>query len=558
MSHRSYLDWNNPGLNGILYGTTFGGKVKLTVYVRGPGYNDADYSSEGTPYRLDIAMDAVLDSKLSKVDDVPGMGFFPPSGYPNHYSYVDYGVSLEDKDLLPPIFYNGEKYTYALTIDVDSELFLGLTNITGPPAFSFYGHLDIDLKGNVTVFKKPTILSAKLDGGYLVVQCAIPPVGYGNKRPTLNLGLKDVSGNPVSVEIYTTGIATQYIDLNYLKIPRFTENMSFDVSLTQGEYTDSKRVIAPLPIVLVSGIQPTQPTTGNGYGVFEDFTTRMAQLSQKAIEDREATGNPYKVFNPLAEEDDANIFYTEYPVNTATFEEGSQGISAAFFDRVKAHTYFDKFNLVGHSKGGLVSRYFIQKWHDQFPAGKFPVARFIAAQSPHSGAVRGAWAQRVFNLLPYFYYVNLLPVYPYTFESRQQKYIYSRPFNTQLLQLDGINVLGARFDPLPAYPTDIPTTFLRSSNHLTPVQSVGAIDIYASGDVIVPYFSQSGRFYDPNLAVGPNDVVSLPWLPSLKSAGTAGMIQYKDIDGSHLEGYLGKEEVCQYIFSLLFGNGVSL
>jgi hypothetical protein len=386
-----------------------------------------------------------------------------------------------------------------------------------------------------------------------------------------------INGRAVSKSLIITNESIEnIIDLNLreLNVPRFDKNQKFKIRLSFGDNSnvfDERTVIIPLPVVLVSGIQPFG--TEDGDGVFIGLTDYLSEVSKEEFITKNYLGTEYSIDGVYK-----TIFYNKYRVNIDSLAEGANQLDVTYGSIIDK-TYAKKFYLIGHSKGGLVSRWYIQSRYQLFTPNDFPVKVFVAAQSPHAGAVVSAWQLFGGALLKGYNYLNISSDYPSIKKLNQNKWSYQSTafLNRDLAALNNnqdtialIRTTETSFAPLPEYPS-IDTIFLRScfggytilglpvsfetnwgSSASNEFNTVILRKHNTAGDDIVPYFSQSGKLFNPNLSNNPDNPDNLPWLRSLRTAGNAGKIKFYDIPGSHIAKFLDVTDVKQVIFNIIF------
>ena len=122
-----------------------------------------------------------------------------------------------------------------------------------------------------------------------------------------------------------------------------------------------------------------------------------------------------------------------------------------FIDEVRQRTYADKINLIGHSRGGLVERYYVE----HFPEASSKVNVMVMAEVPNLGSVYAVPGRNFGRLLSLFYhpvddnvagadgiynYKDLYPLWPWSRWTGFNRYIIpkSLDYNQELLDLNGM------------------------------------------------------------------------------------------------------------------------
>lgn len=263
---------------------------------------------------------------------------------------------------------------------------------------------------------------------------------------------------------------------------RFTNNtrvsgfLSFASQVSQLELVD-----IPTPTILVPGIDPLVLLSNGGNGT---FPVAEQQLRLRGYR----TSNQPEPFDPNAANLTASptLATLSYLRNYDNFAVGANALHSLVLD-LKSKTYFDKVVLVGHSKGTLVIRKYLQDRGPASTKGAFLI------QGPHSGSI---WAVFPGNARFLFggNYTNLYPTYPssFTFGVPNLNYSYS-PQNSELDALN--NEIGSMPPSIPiqlGVTSSILTPYLRHADASFPAP------FFFGGDLIVPSFSQRGETINPS------------------------------------------------------------
>jgi hypothetical protein len=204
-------------------------------------------------------------------------------------------------------------------------------------------------------------------------------------------------------------------------VPRFSNNVEFAFQATAsyqgGESSNPSSIPVKilLPVVVLHGYKdkigeievmgyPEGNNVGPSSGLFSDFMSRILhlrdiafksayqELSENLIQNgynkEKNWGFIYKfpftfIFNEkryvtLWDPQDSDIGYSSPSFATTNDLDGD---FTRILDLVKKHSYADRMNIIGHSTGGLVARY----WSSQKPAF---INKVITVGTPHEGIAR--------------------------------------------------------------------------------------------------------------------------------------------------------------------------
>lgn len=307
-----------------------------------------------------------------------------------------------------------------------------------------------------------------------------------NTLTTKVLGLKTTIGGVQIAPhfVLPSGTAGQQsfpfpIDLTAYSVPRFTDNARFSITAEMSEggqacaSTPADAVVL-LPTIVVPGIDPLAFIPGtNPYRLdplikyFQNNSNVIPTLLGQAY--RWAGSQP--PYPTLYE-----LFYNR---NTSTFSEGAAAL-ASLVAQVRASTYADRVNIVGHSKGGLIAR--------AYAAGNgTQISRLLMCQTPNVGSLDA-------SLFALPLYNDLEAIWNW----------YRKDTNHPFMNPDSNTELQALNQQL--LPGGVTYYILYSqsfSSVLTATGIAGHISLaYTNGDDTVPWFSALGRLVDPNI---PND-----------------------------------------------------
>ena len=383
----------------------------------------------------------------------------------------------------------------------------------------------------ISVLNAVTITSAKMCGGMLEVMVFIPPDCIGSEPLVVDTGLKDRKGKPVIVTDAISGRETTLnIDLAIHDVPRFTENMNFQVTASTDGMSDTKMITALLPVVLVPGIDPIS----HGQGGDESFPA----LEKFLVEQTDACTRGYGYQKNLPGTCYPTIHTLAYDRTNASFVAAADRLGG-LIEGIRSLTYADKVNLVTHSKGGLVARYYLTH------GGENRVNTFIATVPPNTGSVAatGGMNNPLGNDLR-----NLYPLWAWFRQTPRQKYIAIPNLELQNLNkiaLPEIDRLGNLIHYAIFY-TDAYAT--AGTNTLFPYANQ-SIDVL--GDRIVPKFSMLGYIPDFNSSTIPTPMIRIP-------AFSSSTLQMEEVNipGGKLGhiGYLEQQSVMNEVLARIFGR----
>jgi len=278
-------------------------------------------------------------------------------------------------------------------------------------------------------------------------------------------------------------------DLQEQGVARFTDNAVFPVTATVSENgtedSTSTNGIVLLPTIVVPGIMHGD----GGDHTYPDLESYFGNSSN--VIGNLGVGQAYQLrqfpsFGCGSSEPDYEAYPTlytlTYETDEAPFWQGAAALGSCV-TAVQSLTWADNVNLVAHSKGGPVARWYLQEKSSR------PVDRFIMAEPVNLGAIEAAWIETFGDWI--FPYRDLLPVWPWERPNPRCKYM-AKPPNTEL------EALNADTEQLPA---NVAYTIVYSMLNKTPVTRTGTFPYtftYLPGDGIVPWFSQQGKMYDPN------------------------------------------------------------
>ena len=164
---------------------------------------------------------------------------------------------------------------------------------------------------------------------------------------------------------------------------------------------------------------------------------------------------------------------------------------------------------------------------------------------PHLGSL---WALLGINFG--YNYRNLFPLWPCVQSvtlTRKSPFIFlpMPSYNTELSDLNSqLLPLDTTYEIV--YSTSVPTPYTKSIVRV-PGHKPGTIINYTAGDIIVPDFSQRGLLQNPNFPDAP-----LFRIPAFQSI--IGKITEKEIDGSHVTGYMNSEAIGEEVFNQFIGD----
>lgn len=340
-----------------------------------------------------------------------------------------------------------------------------------------------------------------------------------------SLGVSATIGNKTLTQVFDLSPALSgeqlhsfFFDLPNEGVSRFTDNVRFQIVPKRTENQVScdgtaGNAIVLLPTILIPGILSSQGGDGT-FPLLENHLRSKEQTIPSLL------GEPYRLDSDVT--DYPTLFTLEYRTNRASFREGGLALDR-LVQRIKQLTYADRVNLVGHSKGALVGRWYVT---ERAPfTGPFPlpsVNQFVMCEAPHTGALKGTW--EIF--LPGGAFDNLWPLWPWFQPAGQERYI-KQGRNPELEQLNEMRLpAGVRYIIL--YSTSKPTQI---TQQLGRPRLNDFIEV--AGDGIVPAFSMLGLLIDPN-------DLSLP--PKTIPAFEGAAISLHNIPGGH-GGYLALPQV---------------
>jgi pimeloyl-ACP methyl ester carboxylesterase len=192
----------------------------------------------------------------------------------------------------------------------------------------------------------------------------------------------EINGKPVSTREYDItdqllpgcsnwpvpfdqGSDPRRIDLKAHDVPRFQDHQKFDLHATlitpRSSATAVKEVEIPLPVVVIHGVLVE---------LYEEifwpvkYTRLKNYLLENGFDDSDAHYRTYRYLDFSSQNDTA-------------VEVGAKLLGMA--QQYVATTYADKINIIGHSMGGLIGRYFSHIYPDY-------VCKVVTLGSPHSGS----------------------------------------------------------------------------------------------------------------------------------------------------------------------------
>ena len=157
------------------------------------------------------------------------------------------------------------------------------------------------------------------------------------------------------------------INLGNQSVPRFTKNINFDVigyaSYDGGPQSENSitNVEILLPVVFLRGWVFESGSTIPSFGLdnIYAYSSFIDSLRLRGYYDSNNWKSPYKKlpsYRTLWDYSDKETLYDD-PLKT-TPEQTYAKLNLLLNQYVKPHSYADKVNIVGHSFGGLVGRYF--------------------------------------------------------------------------------------------------------------------------------------------------------------------------------------------------------
>jgi len=185
-----------------------------------------------------------------------------------------------------------------------------------------------------------------------------------------------------------------YIDLDLRsQVERFTENQDFEAYVTMTdtagkETSASGSVDIPIPAIVITGILTDGAIVEEGTAGVEDYFSDTNRLSESRP--RYESSGPYPTLFGL---DKAHNGYDPDGLTLAQCADKLVSViesvirPSGWTPNNPPKTYASKVDIIGHSKGGLVAREFLQDHKSYSPS----VRKLILACSPHTGAVDVYW-----------------------------------------------------------------------------------------------------------------------------------------------------------------------
>ena len=389
-----------------------------------------------------------------------------------------------------------------------------------------YKELELDVSGQFSSdpqSNKKLSVSTTINGVPLSATYQLPSGSTGMQSKSFSFDLSDIDGTAV---------------------PKFTDNAIFPVVAGQSENGNActgtpVNGIVLLPVVLIPGILNGQGGDGT-YASLETYLKSSINVPGSGY-----VGSPYALRsypNPdvpcgsLRTNDEAypTLYTLNYDTDQDSFSDGATALDICIAN-ARALTWADNVNLIGHSKGGLVGRRYLENLSTPL------VHQFIMAETPNEGALKAAWQQIIGEWLQ-----DLLPMWPWIRGSKRQQFTVDPP-NPELAQLNNDGTL----------PTNVDYTILYSTyTNRTQITKTGLFFNYAPGDTVVPEFSQLARLYDPN---NPSDNCAwspeeCPWVPAF--VGVDGSVTECQVNEPH-HGYFDKPDVQAVLLQRLLGGTCS-
>jgi|GEM_PF-3102857 len=204
------------------------------------------------------------------------------------------------------------------------------------------------------------------------------------------------------------------INLSDEHIPRFIGNIDFFLSAVatcdggQASKEQNKQVVIPLPVVvlhgyvtaidlsfgLIPGVEPieikgypamnTDAPSGSSSANSNMYRIGFYEYAYRPLSDAlnkagyTVSGSGEDRYVTLWDPRDPNISYSS--LSYATPDNLRHDFSRVYQDVIE-HSYASKFNIIGHSTGGLIARF----WADQNPD---VISRIITVGTPHEGICR--------------------------------------------------------------------------------------------------------------------------------------------------------------------------
>ncbi len=336
------------------------------------------------------------------------------------------------------------------------------------------------------------------------------------------------------------------INLEQRGVPRFATNKKLTITarLTPADRssarTHSHDMVILLPVVLVPGIDFSDPGAYGGEGTWPELEVFLREQSEALVLSQGPSGEGYMLDGDVARgwTNYPTLYTLQYDRNNASLVEGADRLKVLIAE-IKDKTYAAKVHIVAHSKGGLVSRWYVVD--NPLPLS---VNRLMLCTVPNVGSV---WAvvggptglvdpAGLFPPFPYDY-TNLYPLWPWVRDDEREPFI--SPPNLELAALNDRRL-----------PSGITYTIFYSGNWPTPVSftrspSVAGTEIgLAPGDFIVPAFSQLGEIVR---LVAPSVPIRIGLIPAFVGVP----IERVNISGIHTSYTAANPDVHQAIFSRL-------
>ncbi len=342
-----------------------------------------------------------------------------------------------------------------------------------------------------------------------------------------NINGQTVNAEPIASSALT-GRRTQYVSINLADkhVPKFADNTFPEITVSVSENGHEGIARAKmgifLPTIFVPGIHPlekVQPLPN-----YDKLISGLVTNSESLLRDHDYLGEGYTTDTQSAY---PTLFTLDYDYNKDSFTQAAKRL-ARYVTLVLGKTYATKVNLIGYSKGGLVSRQYLVGNPDAgLPAGDGNVRRLIMAVVPNLGAVASSWDYLYGNV-----YHNLYPVWPWVREDINDSFDV-KPENPQLTSLNSRRLPdGVQYVSL--YSKADSGTMVTRTRGRKEYQFT-----WDYGDGVVPAFSQLGLMVDPN---NPDRAAQL--LPGFENVFVIR------IDDYHVW-YMNNEQVIDEIYGLI-------